>query len=102
MDATPKQLTINEGMVWLKTLRERHAELVSMRNENSAEITRRYGVGGDREVTKTPTYDVKVLDKMITRVAREIRVLDQQIKATNGVTPIKDYTQDDSVLGELS
>lgn len=94
-------LTINEALVWLKTLRERHGELVGLRNENSHTTTRRYGMGGDKEVTTTPTYDVKTLDKMITRVAREIRVLDQQIKATNGVTPVLSYTQDDAVLGEL-
>ena len=95
-------LTINEALVWKKTLMERHSELVSLRNENSAEVTRRYGVGGDKETTRTPTYDVKVLDKMVTRVAQEIRKLDQQIKATNGVTKVIGYVQDDSVLGELS
>lgn len=94
-------LTINEAMVWLKTLRERHGELVALRDQNSAEVTRRYGMGGDKEVTKSPTYDVKVLDKMVTRVAREVRVLDQQIKSTNGVTKVIGYSQDDSVLGEL-
>lgn len=99
--ANGKGLTINEGMVWLKTLRERHAELQGLRNENSHSTTRRFGMGGDKEVTTTPTYDVKVLDKMITTLAREIRMLDQQIKATNGVTPIVDYVQNDDVLGEL-
>jgi hypothetical protein len=65
------------------------------------ETTRRYGVGGDKELTKTPVYDVKQLDRMITRVARELRLLDQQIKATNAVTPVLAYEQDDDVLGEL-
>ena len=95
------QITVNEALVWMKTLRERHTELVQLRNENSHTTTRRYGLGGDKDVTTNPTYDVKVLDKMITRVAREIRMLDQQIKATNALTPVVNYTQDDSVLGEL-
>lgn len=95
-------MTINEAMVWLKTLRERHVELVSLRNENSATTRRYYGTAGDKEITRDPTYDVKVLDRMITRVAREMRVLDQAIKATNAVTDVKGYTQDDSALGELS
>lgn len=95
-------MTINEGMIWMKTLRERHAELVNLRNENSAEQTRRYGVGGDREVTKTPVYDVKHLDKLITRLAREMRTLDTKIKLTNAATEIRDYTADDAALGEVA
>lgn len=99
--ADAKTVTINEAMVWMKTLRGRHAELVALRDQNSAEVTRRYGMGGDKSETRQPTYDVKALDKLITRVAKEIRVLDQQIKATNGVTPVIGYTQDDDVLGEV-
>jgi hypothetical protein len=94
-------ITINEALVWKKTLHERHSELVRLRDENSHTETRRYGVGGDKAVEKTPVYDVKVLDKMITRLAKELRTLDQQIKATNGVTQVVGYTQHDDVLGEL-
>ena len=97
-----KTLTINEAMVWLKTLHARHAELVSLRDQNSANVTRHYGMGGDKTETRQPTYDVKALDKLVTQVAREIRVLDQQIKATNGVTPVIGYEQNDDVLGEVS
>jgi hypothetical protein len=96
------ELTINEALVWMKTLRERHGELVGLRNENSASHTRRYGMGGDKEVTTAPTYDVKVLDKMVAGVAKEIRTLDMAIKSTNGVTKVVGYSQDDSVLGELA
>lgn len=95
-------VTINEALVWKKTLQERHQELLQLRNENSHATTRRYGIGGDKDVTTVPTYDVKVLDKMITRLATEMRRLEQQIKATNAVTAVLNYTQDDTVLGELS
>jgi hypothetical protein len=47
-------------------------------------------------------YDVKVLDKAVTRVAREIRLLEQAMKATNAKTIIQAYDQDDAVLGELT
>jgi hypothetical protein len=43
-----------------------------------------------------------VLDKLVTRVAREIRLLEQALKATNAKTAIDTYDQDDAVLGELS
>lgn len=44
---------------------------------------------------------MKHLDKMVTTVAREIRVLEQKIKATNAVTPILDYAPDESVMGDV-
>jgi hypothetical protein len=97
-----KTVTINEALSWMKTLRARQAELIALRDENSHTITRRYGLGGDKEKTTEPVYDVKALDKMITRVQREVRVLDQAIKATNAVTLVNGYEQDDDVLGELS
>jgi len=45
---------------------------------------------------------VKVLDRLVTRVAREIRLLEQALKATNAKAPIDSYEQDDGVLGELA
>ena len=95
------ELTINEALAWMKTLRERHGELVSMRNENSATVTRRYGVGGDKETTKEPVYDVKKLDKLVSNLAKEMRKLDLAVKSTNAVTKVLGYTQDEAVLGEV-
>lgn len=94
-------MTINEGLIWQKTLAQRHTELVNLRNENSHTTTRRYGMGGDKEVTTTPTYDVVKLDRMITTVAREQRLLDMALKVTNAQTEIVNYRHDDAVLGEL-
>ena len=45
---------------------------------------------------------MKVLDRLVTRVAREIRLLEPALKATNAKTVIEIYDQDDGVLGELS
>lgn len=94
-------LTINEAMVWLKTLRERHSELVNLRNENSHTRTRRYGIAADKEETTTPTYSVVKLDALVSTLAKEIRLLDQAIKRTNGKTPVDGYEQNDAVLGAL-
>jgi hypothetical protein len=47
-------------------------------------------------------YDVQFLDRLVTRVAREIRLLDQALKATNAKTLVEGYDQDDAVLGELT
>lgn len=47
-------------------------------------------------------YDVKVLDRLVTRVARELRLLEQALKTTNAKTTIETYDQDEAALGELS
>jgi hypothetical protein len=65
------QITINEGLAWLKTLKKRHEELLALRNDNAHRERRFYGASADKEIVKEPVYDVKVLDKLVTRVARE-------------------------------
>ena len=77
------QITLNEGLAWLKTLKKRHEELIALRNENAHRERRFYGTSADRELLKEPVYDVKALDKAVTCVAREIRLLEQAMKATN-------------------
>jgi hypothetical protein len=96
------QITLNEGLAWLKTLKKRHEELLALRNENSHRERRFYGSAADKEIVKEPVYDVKSLDKAVTLVAREIRLLEQAMKATNAKTVIDGYNQDDAVLGELT
>lgn len=81
-------LTINEALIHLKTLRARHAELVGLRNQNSYVETRHYGLGGDKEVKRDPIYDVKALDRNVNGVAQEIRKIEMAIKQANAVTPI--------------
>jgi hypothetical protein len=96
------QITINEGLAWLKTLKKRHEELLALRNDNAHRERRFYGASADKEIVKEPVYDVKVLDRLVTRVAREIRLLEQALKATNARTTVDAYDQDDAVLGELA
>jgi hypothetical protein len=95
------QITLNEALAWLKTLKKRHEELIALRNENSHRERRFYGAAADKELVREPVYDVRALDKAVTRVAREIRLLEQAMKATNARTVIEAYEQDDAVLGEL-
>jgi len=96
------QITINEGLAWLKTLKKRHEELLALRNDNAHRERRFYGASVDKEIVKEPVYDVKVLDRLVTRVAREIRLLEQALKATNARTTVDAYDQDDAVLVELT
>ena len=82
------QITINEGLAWLKTLKKRHEELLALRNDNAHRERRFYGASADKEIVKEPVYDVKVLDKLVTRVARDTRLLEQALKTTNAKTMV--------------
>ena len=93
-------MTISEALGWMKVLKARHAELVALRNENSNVRTTRYS-REDPVVVEEPKYDAKALDRRITLIAREMRLVDEAIKRANAVTPIGDYARDDNVLGEL-
>lgn len=92
------KITINEALVLMKSYRERHAELVQLRNENSHSTTRHYGVGGDKEKTTTPVYDVVALDTLVTKIATAIRKLELAIKHANAVLHVPDYEVDEAVL----
>ena len=96
------EITINEGLAWLKTLKKRYEELLALRNDNAHRERRFYGASADKEIVKEPVYDVKVLDKLVTRVARDVRLLEQALKTTNAKTMVDGYDQDDAALGELS
>lgn len=95
------EATINEALTWMKTLREREAELIRLRGENSSTSIRRYGMQGDKEVSTYPVYNVVELDRTIGVVAKEIRQLDTKIKATNAITKVAGYEINEDVLGVL-
>jgi hypothetical protein len=94
-------ITISVGLSWRKTLLERHAELTGLRNTNANRETRFYGANVDKEKVIDPLYDVVELDNLLTKIARETRVLDEAIKATNQEVVVKGYERDDDVLGSL-
>jgi hypothetical protein len=96
-----RTITINEALAWAKTLKMRHGELQTLRNENSYAETRYIGANAEKQRERTPVYDVVALDRAISNIAREMRVLDTAIKMTNATTNLAGYEQDDDVLGEL-
>jgi hypothetical protein len=95
------QTTLSEGLAWLKTLKKRHDELIALRNENAHRERRFYGATADKDLVRDPRLRRQVARRGgPTRVAREIRLLEQSMKATNARTPIDGHDQDDAVLGE--
>lgn len=92
-------LTVDQALRWIGTLKARHTELVSLRNTNSKDESRYFG---DREVVvNKPVYDIKILDKLINNVAKEVRKLDEAIKQTNAATTVIGYEKSEEALGEL-
>ncbi len=94
-------ISISVALGWRKTLLERHNELTGLRNQNAVLETRYYGANVDKQRIIEPLYDAVALDNLISKMGREIRVLDEAVKQTNQVTKVLDYERDDSVLGEL-
>lgn len=93
-------VTVSEGIGLLKVLRERHQELVGLRNQNSYKESRYLGADANKVIEKNPVYDVKALDKTINQVALAVRQLDTAIKASNAITKLS-FTWDDSLLGKI-
>ena len=90
--------TISEGINWLNTLKQRHAELIRLRDSNAARTSNNYqGV----ITTTSPTYDARKLDQRITLLAREIRLCNDSLKRTNASTQMVGFELRDDVLGEL-
>ena len=94
------KITISEGIGLLKTLKERHDELVGLRNENSYREKRYLGANADKTTERTPVYNVKKLDKLINQVAMELRKLDAAIKAANASMKLE-YEWDEAKLGTV-
>jgi hypothetical protein len=95
------RLTISRAMGWKKILKERLDELTTLRNSNSHVETRFLGANAVPS-KRDPVYDVVALDKVIGGIWKELRKLDECIKATNALTEVEGYEQDDGVLGELT
>ena len=46
------QITLNEALAWLKTLKKRHEELITLRNDNAHRERRFYGATADKELVR--------------------------------------------------
>jgi hypothetical protein len=47
---------------------------------------RLHGASADKEIVTEPVYEVKVLDRVVTRVAREIRLLEHAVRRDRPAT----------------
>jgi hypothetical protein len=95
------KISVSEALTWQKTLKERHGELVNLRNTNAHRERMFYGQNADKERVVEPLYDVRSLDRLVVALAREMRLVDEAIKRSNAATELGGYDRDDAVLGEL-
>lgn len=98
------QITINEGLSWLKTLKTRMSELIKLRDGSAKKTTRKenpYDQNGNAVLVDEPMYDAKALDRTIAKLAKEVRICESAIKRMNGKTALEGYDQNDEILGEL-
>lgn len=95
------QITISEGIQNLKLLRGRHTELLALRNQNAVKETRFFGSNADKQKEVEPVYDVKALDRLVSKVAAEARKLDAAIKKANATIVLDGYDWQDEVLGQI-
>ena len=92
-------MTVNAGLSLIKSLKQRHSELTTLRGQNLNRT--RYRQAGVADEVEEPTYDVKLIDTKIVAIAKEIRLLDAAIKESNAKTDIDGFTHDESVLSAI-
>jgi hypothetical protein len=95
------KVTISELLGVQQQVKTRYNELVQLRNQNSNIETHYRGQNADKSIDRKPTYSVVKLDKLIARLARELRLIDAALKKTNASTIVDGYDWEDVVLGEI-
>ena len=97
-------MTISEGMVLQRALRQRMADLQSIRNSNAIR-TRRWellSTGAERERIETePQYDAKKVDAKIVELESFLFKLDASIKQANAKTEIGIVADLDRLLAPI-
>ena len=94
------EITINEALVLLNTLRERKNGLKDLRKDTSRRSYIMYGEE-EKKVTE-PQYDCKLVDKKITAITNGILKMETRIKQSNAITKINtDEIDIDSLLSPI-
>jgi hypothetical protein len=84
---TQMELTVNELMVLMKKVRERHSALQSIASSVATKET----YYSDRSPVKSiePQYDLKAMDKRVVELDNFLYLAEAAIKQSNAVTKIK-------------
>lgn len=94
------QVTVNYLLAMEKSLRQRLAQLESLKNESSKRtIWERMGEGNNK--IEEPTYDIKKVDKKITLINKALFEINHKIKTSNALTNIDIISDYDSLISEI-
>ncbi len=92
-------LTINQLLVLMKEVRNRLNDLRNLRTQVAVKTTSFYG---DRETKEIePQYDVKILDKKITKLETWLFKADAAIKQANAITKVEVEVNVDELLSPI-
>jgi hypothetical protein len=89
------QHTINLLLAMEKSLRERLSQL----NELKTQSARTTYYGDDRK--EEPTYDIKKVDKKVTRINKALFEINHKIKESNAKTTVSVDVNYDDLVSEL-
>jgi hypothetical protein len=89
-------ITVNELMVLMRTVRERINGLDRLRQETAVKTF--YGYGSPETKMVEPQFDVKVVDQKIMELQYFLYLADAKVKASNAVTKVEINTDVDNLL----
>ncbi len=93
------KITINEILVLQKVVRERTAELRSLRS--SVANRELYMYGKDNQKVVEPQYDVKAVDRKITELERFLLKSDTAVKRSNAITEVEVDSDTDKLFDPI-
>ncbi len=96
----PTDITINQLLVLMKTVRQRLHGLTTLRDKVSTRDTYMYGDQSKKIIE--PQYDVKAVDKKVVELENFLFMADSTIKTSNAVTKVELNINMDSLLAGLA
>jgi len=92
--------TVNRFLSMQKALIQRRQQLEQVKN-SATQRTRYFDAGHETRVEE-PTYDIKTVDKMITRINRAMFEIDSMIKQSNASVELDINVDFDELMKELA
>lgn len=95
------KVTISQLLGIQQTVKSRLNDLIHLRDTNASVKETRCGANADKPIISWPTYNMIGLEKIIGKLYREQRRIDEALKNANATTTVPNYEWNDEVLGEV-
>jgi hypothetical protein len=93
-------MTVNELLVLTKAVKERLNYLRTL-SQSCAVAERSFYTDREKETTKTPQYDIKLVDKKMTELVTWLFKADAAIKQSNALTQVALEANVEALLSSL-